>query len=106
MKWNFEVPYVLHLVNGLSQEIVPKLRILRKIGFYVPKKRILTICTPSDPNSRRRQDPILRFPPFPLKTSFRKIVIAKCYEQFLIFCIILAKIHYAQGLRLIYGLRR
>ena len=55
---------------------------LRKLGFYVSKKRILTICTPSDPNSRRRQDPILRFPPFPLKTPFRKILIAKFYETF------------------------
>ena len=55
---------------------------LRKIGFYVSKTRILTICTPSDPNSRRRQDPILRFPPFPPKTPFRKIFIAKFYGNF------------------------
>ena len=69
-------------VNGLSQEIVQIYGFLRKIRFRVSKKRILTICTPSDPNSRRRQDPILRFPPFPLKTLFQIILIAKCNGKF------------------------
>ena len=44
---------------------------------------MLTIYTPSDPNSRRRQDPILRFPLFPPKTPLRKIFIAKFCGNFL-----------------------
>ena len=69
---------------------------LRKIEFYVSKKRILTICTPSDPNSRRRQDPILRFPPFPLKTPFRKICIANfCKKVAKIWGLLFAKIRYS-----------
>ena len=63
---------------------------------------ILTIFTPSDPNSCREQDPILWFPPFPLKTPFRKTLIARFYGKFPkkseIFCLrksvrILTKFH-------------
>ena len=54
----------------------------------------MTICTPSDPNSRREQDPILRFPPFPPETPFRKILIAKFYGKFHRFVtLFFAKLH-------------
>ena len=68
------------LCNGLFQKIVRKSwisRISKEIRFVHP---ILTIFSPSDPNSRRGQDSVLGFPQILLKTLFRKICVAKFYK--------------------------
>ena len=67
-------------VNGLSQEIVPNLRILRKIGFCVSKKWILTIYTPAI--GFELASPTRSHNPFPA-VSAKNAVSENCYCQIL-----------------------
>ena len=67
----------------------------RKFEFYVSICPILTIFSPSDPNSRSAQDSVLRFALILLKTPFRKIFIFEFYGKFpKIFVQFFAKIDY------------
>ena len=76
--------------NGVSQIIPQILQIFTENWICVSKKPILMIYTRSDPNSRRRQDPILCFPSFVPKTPFWTIFFTnfrkKSQNFYTIFC--------------------
>ena len=69
-----------HLSMDFRKLYSPNLWIYRffwKIGFYDSICLILTIFTPSDPNSCRGSISVLRFPPFRVKTPFLKHFIGR-----------------------------